>query len=240
VSFREHPAAAELFVHPLADLEVRQRVVPLARDISRFGNADVDGEHRFEVAVVGTNNAVLSDVAAGVQRVNEFFAPAQFRAMTDDEKLAAPAFESMQAGMRFSLRTYTSGNSVSESEMTYERDTAYRSMAGPPAMALALESEIVLDETAAPAIAEALAGMPLSAAVVDRRGVAPFVVQAGLVERVASIGAAARAPLARSGTGKYTGASRGIALKPPRFAAVSRGRLKANVRMVPSYAEVVS
>jgi len=44
--------------------------------------------------------------AAGVQ---ELFAPAQFFDMSDDDKLAAPAFEAMDAGVAFGDSGYTAG-----------------------------------------------------------------------------------------------------------------------------------
>ena len=86
-------------VHPLADLRVSQRVVPLDTDIDRFGSA-VPIQRRFTVSLVG---------ASGVERVNEAFAPAQFRDMSDDEKLTAPAFEFLPAGLRFAPRMFTVG-----------------------------------------------------------------------------------------------------------------------------------
>src|SRR5262249_10596123 len=41
--------------------------------------------------------------------VSDFFAPAQFRDMSDDAKLAAPAFERLPAGLRVAARGYACG-----------------------------------------------------------------------------------------------------------------------------------
>ena len=208
----EHPVAAirdtggaAVYVHPLADLQVRQRVVPLGREISRFGSTAVAGDRRFTVAVLAASGAVLTDEQAGVTPVDDFFAPAQFTEMTDDEKLVAPAFEPMQAGIRFGVRRYIAGAGFAEEEMSYERKAVY----GP---APGTARELVRDAAIA------------ARKVPDARGPAVPVVRAGFIERVASTGAAGRAPLDRAGASKYAAPRRAIALKPPRFvAATGRG-----------------
>jgi hypothetical protein len=88
--------ATFLLLHPLGELGVRQSIVPLnlARDIDRLGAAAPAGARRFAVtkAAVGPSNA-------SIRNVREFFAPAQFFDMSDDEKIVAPSFEEMDAGV---------------------------------------------------------------------------------------------------------------------------------------------
>ena len=82
---------------PLGQMRVSQLVVPLntARDIDLFGGAPVAGDRRFTVtATLGTTTLPRAAHKAP-------FAPAQFFEMSDDEKLAAPSFESMEAGCVF-------------------------------------------------------------------------------------------------------------------------------------------
>jgi hypothetical protein len=249
----EHPVTAirdtgaGLYIHPLADLQVRQRVVPLDREITRFGSTAVAGDRRFTLAVLAANGAVLTDEQAGVTPVDDFFAPAQFTDMTDDEKLVAPAFEPMQAGIRFGVRNYSAGARVAEEEMTYERKTMYGSMPGTPREAVrdaAPAPREVTDVGASrePVIAASSGhpGTPRSrrpqpAPDGDPRGPEPRVVRPGFIERVAGSGAAGRAPLDRAGTSKYAAPRRAIALKPPRFVAVTGRGAAAKPVELPSH-----
>ena len=88
--------AGAVLVHPLGTLSVRQSVVPLnlARDIDRLGAASPSGARRFAVtrATIGTTEAPRAPL-------QELFAPAQFFDMSDEDKLVAPSFESMDAGV---------------------------------------------------------------------------------------------------------------------------------------------
>jgi hypothetical protein len=93
-----------IMLHPLGTLRVRQTVVPLnlTRDIDLVGTGTPSGDRRF--AVTG---AMLGNTGYATNSVKELFAPAQFFEMTDDEKLAAPSFESMDAGVQFGASEYT-------------------------------------------------------------------------------------------------------------------------------------
>jgi hypothetical protein len=90
VTLREAAAGR---LHPLAELSVRQRVVPLNRTVTRFGNAPLaSGPAAFEVRA--------SD-GLSVVYLQESFAPAQYQDYSDDDKLAQPAFERYDAGLDF-------------------------------------------------------------------------------------------------------------------------------------------
>jgi hypothetical protein len=86
-----------IVLDPLGRLVVRQQVVPLntSRDVDSFGGAPVAGARRFTVT------ATLNTQPQGGGPVRDQFAPAQFFAMSDDEKLAGPSFEEMDAGLVF-------------------------------------------------------------------------------------------------------------------------------------------
>jgi hypothetical protein len=75
-------------------MTVKQQVVPLNtnRDLDLFGNAPIVGARRFQVALT------LNGQAQSLSPLQDQFAPAQFFRMTDDEKIASPSFETMQAG----------------------------------------------------------------------------------------------------------------------------------------------
>jgi hypothetical protein len=90
-------ATGPIVLDPLGQVVVQQQVVPLntARDIDTFGGAPVAGARRFAVT------AALNGTPLQTGAVRAGFAPAQFFSMNDDEKLAAPSFESMDAGCVF-------------------------------------------------------------------------------------------------------------------------------------------
>ncbi len=90
VTLREAAAGR---LHPLARLSVRQRVVPLNRTITRFGNAPLaGGAGTFTVTATGGPAATY---------LQEAFAPAQYQDYSDDDKLAQPAFVDYDAGLGF-------------------------------------------------------------------------------------------------------------------------------------------
>jgi len=95
VALRKLAAGTALVLDPLGRLAIRQDVVPLntGRDIDVFGGAPVAGAHRFALAAT-LNNVDLKDVTT----LQAPFAPAQFFAMSDDDKIASPSFAQMDAG----------------------------------------------------------------------------------------------------------------------------------------------
>jgi hypothetical protein len=111
--------AAAIALHPLGTLSVKQTVVPLDLDIAKFGNATLADARRFSIAGVRVNGA-----AATFQQVYDSFAPAQFLDLTDDQKLAAPSFQEMVAGVSVGLAGLdftTNGADILEDEsITYE------------------------------------------------------------------------------------------------------------------------
>ena len=95
VTLRARPGGpSDVLLHPLGALTVKQNIVPLDMDISRFGQAAPAGARRFAISSVS-----LGGQNQTVQPVKDFFAPAQFFEMSDDEKLSRPSFESMGAGV---------------------------------------------------------------------------------------------------------------------------------------------
>ena len=75
-------------------LEVRQTLVPLGLRLDQFGNAAVGDHDTFSLDVGDGDLVPTGDV-------DDWFAVAQFLALTAADKLAAPSFESMTAGLRF-------------------------------------------------------------------------------------------------------------------------------------------
>jgi len=97
VTLRSRPKLAnEVLLHPLGTLTVKQSIVPLNTDISKFGQTTPAGARRFTI-----NSVSLGDQNQTAQPVSDFFAPAQFFELSDDEKLSRPSFEPMTAGISF-------------------------------------------------------------------------------------------------------------------------------------------
>jgi hypothetical protein len=106
VSLRQ-PVTDGVLLHPLGTLTVRQNVVPLGltRDIDRVGTSTPSGDRTFTVT-----HTALGDQGHGRgDSVQELFAPGQFFDLSDDDRLAAPSFESMDAGVTFGADVYTMG-----------------------------------------------------------------------------------------------------------------------------------
>jgi len=101
--------AADVLLHPLGTLTIKQGVVPLNIDISRFGDAAPAGAQRFSISNINLGGSDEHFVP-----VKDFFAPAQFFEMTDDEKLSRPSFESMDAGITFGSDEITLTNAESD------------------------------------------------------------------------------------------------------------------------------
>jgi hypothetical protein len=93
VTLRQSSDDGVVTVHPLGQLGVKQTIVPLDQEIARFGNATPQDARLFKI-----NSLTINGQDTKFDRVTDFFAPAQFLELTDDEKLNAPSFEAMAAG----------------------------------------------------------------------------------------------------------------------------------------------
>jgi hypothetical protein len=114
VTVRNAPADDAVMVHPLGSLSVRQQVVPLGIDIDVFRSARPSGARRFELTSLTVNGTAVQN-----RTVREFFAPAQFFEMNDDEKLSRPSFEELSAGIAAETEAFTHGAAIT-SDMQYE------------------------------------------------------------------------------------------------------------------------
>jgi hypothetical protein len=109
VSLREASAPGEIRIHPLSTLTVKQNVVPLGVRITNYGEARVvGGAKEFRVQQVR-----LGGQGAGVTAVRDHFAPAQFRRMSDDERLTSASFELLDAGVSIGAQAPQLGAAVS-------------------------------------------------------------------------------------------------------------------------------
>ncbi len=98
VLFADAPEAEDdVWVRPDAELEARQSVAPLARAMDCFGVYDIDGPATLDVTAISLSGGAGT---TSYETVEEWFAPAQYDVMTRTERLAAPSYEAMAAGVR--------------------------------------------------------------------------------------------------------------------------------------------
>ncbi|WP_290873620.1 DUF6603 domain-containing protein [Aquabacterium sp.] len=96
--------------HPMASLTFTQRRVPLRRQLDKVNEARIEGPRRLDITGV-TLGGSATDAVHSAQK--EQFAASQFFKMSDEDKLARPSFEAMEAGERFAFDTFASGPPVS-------------------------------------------------------------------------------------------------------------------------------
>jgi hypothetical protein len=98
VTLRKPATAGTLVLDPLGNLTVRQNVAPLntARELDTFGGAPLAGARSFRITAVSLNGIEQTPTP-----VQDAFAPAQFFAMSDDDKLSSPSFAEMDSGIVF-------------------------------------------------------------------------------------------------------------------------------------------
>ncbi|HTH49492.1 MAG TPA: DUF6603 domain-containing protein [Candidatus Limnocylindria bacterium] len=99
--------STSLALDPLGQLIVEQSVAPLntTRPVTTYGGAPLTGASRF--AVTGSVNGAAGTATPGA------FAPARYFTLSDDEKLAAPSFETFDAGVVLGPGSVTNGPGVS-------------------------------------------------------------------------------------------------------------------------------
>ncbi len=89
------PGPEEVRVHPIGIVKISQKVVPLNVAVDRVGSQRPSDGQTFAIANVQAGTGSATSGAA-----QDLFAPAQFFAMTDAEKLASASFASFDSGVR--------------------------------------------------------------------------------------------------------------------------------------------
>jgi hypothetical protein len=140
----------EIVLHPLSQLALVQRALPFGKVVSRYGAALPDnGPVRFAVSrfsLTGATEDTFEPVLAD-------FAPGQYEALSDAEKLSRPDFEPMTAGARLPMP----GVSVSAASASWSPGYDEFVLFGP------VESQPSLSSTAPVATGEADQGLELTA-----------------------------------------------------------------------------
>ncbi len=122
VSLREissEEQADKLILHPFGILEVSQKIAPLNLAIDKFGSGTPLENHRYfsiKSLKIGAENFGEDRL----EIVKEQFAPAQYRAMKDSEKLSSQSFSTMPGGVRIKGSDQLKSSYVSAMEVVYE------------------------------------------------------------------------------------------------------------------------
>jgi hypothetical protein len=84
-----------VLVDPLGGISLHEKVLPLNRKITKFGEARPIGPDHYNVTLVRVGGAPAPSWAP----VKDYFAIGQFQELSDPEKLSRPSFEPMDAGV---------------------------------------------------------------------------------------------------------------------------------------------
>ena len=137
VSLRALEPGNAILAHPLATLQVRQRVAPLERQLDRFGSKVPSGAKKFRITT-----ATIGGVRSSLTPLQDRFAPAQFSALSDDAKLSAPSFEEMTSGAQLGADGYAAGAGVNVSVVYEQQIVPAIGTAEPKPTKLALPGDV--------------------------------------------------------------------------------------------------
>jgi hypothetical protein len=78
-----------ILVHPAGALEVRQKVLPIAMRLHKFGNAPIAGYTMYDIDAGDVNSEYLED----------YFARGELEELSNDDKLSKPSYELCKNGI---------------------------------------------------------------------------------------------------------------------------------------------
>ncbi len=113
------PDDQTLRVHPLGVLSVRENVVPLDLQITRYANATPSDGNYFSISEVDINSA--KEPADAVRPIQDYFAAAQFLTLSDADKVSAPSFEKYDAGVSIGSSDIVAGSDSPRTVVYEER-----------------------------------------------------------------------------------------------------------------------
>jgi hypothetical protein len=122
VTVKDLSAIQDVLVHPVGRLVISQKIVPLDKQIDKFGNVKPADANRFEISKVSSDGIALE-----TEDVREQFAPAQFEELTDTQRLARKSFEQMKGGSRVKFSDEIAASYVVTRDVEYEAKLIDRS-----------------------------------------------------------------------------------------------------------------
>jgi hypothetical protein len=131
-ALREIKEGDGLIVHPSGNIEVRQNIVPLGLKLDKYGNAPIKDHDRFDIEsieIVSEDETDSEEITS--DPVKEYFARAQIKNLSAQEKMSLPSFEKMNAGvvtkpssaLNFAGTRKQNGTEVEQDSVTNEFET---------------------------------------------------------------------------------------------------------------------
>jgi hypothetical protein len=115
VSLAANPTSGLSLIHPMAELTVQQRLLPLGMRLDRIGGNPIQGPDRLDVDAIVVGGRRITDL----RPISNEFARGQFVDLTDDEAVALPSFEALKSGVVVAPAGI-SGGTVREQAVVYE------------------------------------------------------------------------------------------------------------------------
>jgi hypothetical protein len=194
VTLRKIETINDVLVHPLGNLTVHERIVPLGIEITKFGNTVPTGNRTFDISVIVFNNTSISvnDTIKNNFAIKDYFSPNQFFDLTDDEKIFRPSFEAFASGytqigssaMMGSTEPISFGEGIT---CIFEYDT------------------VIIDKKE-----------DISHKLFDKYSMAPEVMLS-----LSELGSAAKSAMANSGSNQFAGPKQKISLKETEYVVTS-------------------
>ena len=110
------PDDTRLRVHPIGVLSVREKVVPLDLQITRYANAAPSDGNYFSISDVRINASEEPR-----QPIQDYFAAGQFLTLSDADKVGAPSFEKYDAGVAIGSSDIVAGSDSPRTVVYEER-----------------------------------------------------------------------------------------------------------------------
>lgn len=153
-------------VHPVGALQVSQKVLPLGITIQKFGTQDVSDGGVFSIDSIEVGSQTLTDA----QAVKEDFVPANFRALSENQKLSKPSFEKYQGGVQVSANEFLEISYFVKRAINYEYSIAGQEVAPGDPLLTRAEDQLVLEAMASGTMADR---SPLSYTAQKKSSIAP-------------------------------------------------------------------
>ncbi len=100
VSLRQLETEEELVLHPVGNLKISQRAIPLDISLDKVGAQKPSDANKFTLDTTGSSVDKVSDAL-------ENFPLAQFQEMEDNSKLSRPSFEKEHSGVEMAVKNNT-------------------------------------------------------------------------------------------------------------------------------------
>jgi hypothetical protein len=117
VNLREQEAqSGEVVVHPDGQLGVSQKVVPLDLTMQKYGTQRPADYSKFSLDICDGDGNMLAE-----ENVKEYFAPAEYLALSESAKLSRKSFEKMNSGVKVKGGDDLDSSFFMERQLEYEQ-----------------------------------------------------------------------------------------------------------------------